>query len=147
MIRILFSEVCNRKSTQRSTFLFHNNMYWKYLGKLTKSDYYIIKRKDSMLIIRRGGTFLPTPGHVRVKTKKMPKDDHIKRPLNCFMLYSLSEQPKIVKDNLGKTQDEISSILGKQWKTLSPCKKEKYQDESKKLKKIHAAQYLLMRSS
>ena len=22
--------------------------------------------KDSMLIIRRGGTFLPTPGHVRV---------------------------------------------------------------------------------
>ena len=42
-------------------------MYWKYLGKLTKSDYYIIERKDSMLIIRRGGTFLPTPGHVRVK--------------------------------------------------------------------------------
>ena len=23
--------------------------------------------KDSILIIRRGGTFLPTPGHVRVK--------------------------------------------------------------------------------
>ena len=67
MIRILFSEVCNRKSTQRSTLLSHNNMYWKYLGKLTKSDYYIIKRKDSMLIIRRGGTFLPTPGQVRVK--------------------------------------------------------------------------------
>ena len=31
-----------------------------------KSDYYIVKKKDSMLIIRRGGTFLPTPGHVRV---------------------------------------------------------------------------------
>ena len=45
-------------------------MYWKYLGKLTKSDYYIIERKDSMLIIRRGGTFLPTPGHVRVKIVK-----------------------------------------------------------------------------
>ena len=44
-------------------------MYWKYLGKLTKSDYYIIERKDSMLIIRRGGTFLPTPGHVRVKVQ------------------------------------------------------------------------------
>ena len=70
MIRISFSEVCNRKSTQRSTLIFHNNMYWKYLGKLTKSDYYIIKRKDSMLIIRRGGTFLPTPGHVRVKLSK-----------------------------------------------------------------------------
>ena len=68
MIRISFSEVCNRKSTQRSTLLFHNNMNWKYLGKLTKSDYYIIKRKDSMLIIRSGGTFLPTPGHVRVKS-------------------------------------------------------------------------------
>ena len=25
------------------------------------------KKCDSMLIIRRGGTFLPTPGHVRVK--------------------------------------------------------------------------------
>ena len=67
MIRILFSEVCNRKSTQRNTLLFHSNMCWKYLGKLSKSDYCIIKRKDSMLIIRRGGTYLPTPGHVRVK--------------------------------------------------------------------------------
>ena len=70
MIKILFSEVCNRKNTQRSTLLLHKNMYWKYLGKLTKSAYYIIKRKDSMLIIRRGGTFLPTPGHVRVKIRK-----------------------------------------------------------------------------
>ena len=71
MIRISFSEVCNRKSTQRSTLLIHYNMYWKYLGKLTKSDYYIIKRKDSILIIRRGGTFLPTPGHVKVKLYKV----------------------------------------------------------------------------
>ena len=45
-------------------------MYWKYLGKLTKSDYYIVKKKDSMLIIRRGGTFLPTPGHVRVNNSE-----------------------------------------------------------------------------
>ena len=45
-------------------------MCWKYLGKLTKSDYCIIKGKDSMLIIRRGGTFLPTPGHVRVKGRE-----------------------------------------------------------------------------
>ena len=48
-------------------------MYWKYLGKLTKSDYNIIERKDSMLIIRRGGTFLRTPGHVRVKGAKFAK--------------------------------------------------------------------------
>ena len=34
-----------------------------------KSDYYIIKRQNSILIIRRGGTFLPIPGHFRVKTK------------------------------------------------------------------------------
>ena len=42
-------------------------MCLKHLGKLTKYDYYKIKSKDSILIIRRGGTFLPTPGHVRVK--------------------------------------------------------------------------------
>ena len=87
MIRILFSEVCNRKSTQRSTLLFHNNMYWKYLGKLTKSDYYIIKRKDSMLIIRRGGTFLPTPGHVRVKPNFSESDHKVfeYRRYNAFV--------------------------------------------------------------
>ena len=49
-------------------------MYWKYLGKLTKSDYSIIKRKDSMLMIRRGGTFLPTPGHVRVNYNDSHQD-------------------------------------------------------------------------
>ena len=30
-----------------------------------------MKRQDSMLITRMGGTFLPTPGHVRVKVNKL----------------------------------------------------------------------------
>ena len=48
-------------------------MCLKHLGKLTKYDYYINKSKDSVLIIRRSGTFLPTPGHFRVKTKSPVK--------------------------------------------------------------------------
>ena len=67
MIRIHFRRCVTEKVLNVAHYFFHNNMCWKYLGKLTKSDYYIIKRKDSMLIIRRGGPFLPTPGHVRVK--------------------------------------------------------------------------------
>ena len=82
-----------------------------------------------------------TPYTDIVKSKKTPKDDHVKRPLNCFMLYSKIVRPKIRKDNPGKTQNEISSILGKQWKTLSPSEKEKYKDGSMALKKIHSVQY------
>ena len=60
-------------------------MCLKHLGKLTKYDYYIIKSKDSILIIRRGGTFLPTPGHIRVKAISLGKVQNYFFPQKCFL--------------------------------------------------------------
>ena len=69
-------------------------MCLKHLGKLTKYDYYIIKSKDSILIIRRGGTFLPTPGHIRVKP-------------SC----TLNQKFMATESQLGKTHSYISSNI------------------------------------
>ena len=71
-------------------------------------------------------------------TKKLHKDDHLKRPLNCSMLYSKHERAK-VQDVTDKS--EFSKILEAQWKALSPDEQKPYREESKSLDKLHNVQY------
>ena len=70
-----------------------------------------------------------TPYTDVIKTKKVPKDGHIKRPLNSFMLYSHAARPKIRQKHPKMKQQEISKILGQQWRALSPSEQKKYQDK------------------
>ena len=76
-----------------------------------------------------------------VRTKKVPKNGHIERPLNCFMLYSFQERPKAQLMHADKTQSEISKILGTQWKALNPEQQKPYREEAKSLKQLHDAQF------
>ena len=82
-----------------------------------------------------------TPYTDAVKSRKMPKDGHVKRPLNSFMVYSKYERAKITKKNPKMNHREISILLGQQWNTLSPDERIKYQDESKSLDRLHNVQY------
>ena len=59
------------------------------------------------------------------------------------MLYSLPERAKVQQMNPGVNQSEISRILGRQWKALSPDDQEPYREEAKLLKDLHEAQYPL----
>ena len=76
-----------------------------------------------------------------VRNKKMSKEGHVKRPLNCFMLYSSRKRPEVQKVHPEKHHSEISSILGKHWKALSFSEQKKYHDESLELKKEHDIQF------
>ena len=82
-----------------------------------------------------------TPYTDVVRCLKLSKDGHIKRPLNCFMLYSYYERVNVQQMHPDKTHSEISSILGKQWKALSHSEQEKYREKSKLLKEMHDAQF------
>ena len=71
----------------------------------------------------------------------MAKAGHVKRPLNCFMLYSFQERPKAQLMHPDKTHSEISKILGTQWKALSPEQQKPYREEARSLKELHQAQF------
>ena len=71
----------------------------------------------------------------------MSKDGHVKRPMNCFMVYCKHERANVQEMHPDMSERKIRSILGMQWNALSPGKQKKYRDESKTLKKMHSAEF------
>ena len=76
-----------------------------------------------------------------VRSKKMSKDGHVKRPMNCFMVYCKHERANVQEMHPDMGEPKIRSILGMQWNALSPGKQKKYRDESKTLKEMHSAEF------
>ena len=77
-----------------------------------------------------------------IKSKK--QTDHVKRPLNPFMLWAQQEREKMCEGKDGQQHANISSVLGKKWKKMSEDEKQPWKikaDESKELHKLHYPAY------
>ena len=70
------------------------------------------------------------------QTKKHPVN-HIKRPMNAFMVWSQLERRKIVENNPDKHNAEISKELGRRWKLLDDEARQPYIDEAERLRLLH----------
>ena len=73
----------------------------------------------------------------RVKEKK----DHIKRPMNAFMVWAQLERRKMTMEFPDMHNAEISRRLGKLWRILPDGEKQPYVDESERLRVLHMKQY------
>ena len=71
-----------------------------------------------------------------MQTKKHPVN-HIKRPMNAFMVWSQLERRKIVENNPDKHNAEISKELGRRWKLLDDEARQPYIDEAERLRLLH----------
>jgi hypothetical protein len=67
-----------------------------------------------------------------ITQKKVP------RPLNCFMTFRLEKQREIMKKFPGANHRDISKIIAKWWKELSPLEKEPYKIQAEKAKNEHS---------
>lgn len=61
------------------------------------------------------------------------RDNHIKRPMNCFMVWSREKRCEILKKNPGINNALISKMLGEAWRKLSEKEKKPYVKEAKRL--------------
>lgn len=82
----------------------------------------------------------PTPYSDATQTKKN-NPNHIKRPMNAFMVWSQIERRKICEQQPAMHNAEISKHLGKVWKTLSEEERQPFIDEAERLRVMHLQQY------
>ena len=67
--------------------------------------------------------------------------NHVKRPMNAFMVWSQIERRKISEVQPAMHNAEISKRLGKRWKMLSEDQRQPYIEEAERLKLLHLQEY------
>lgn len=67
--------------------------------------------------------------------------NHVKRPMNAFMVWSQIERRKICEMEPEMHNAEISKRLGKRWKLLSEEERHPYIEEAERLRILHMQEY------
>ena len=76
-----------------------------------------------------------------MQQKKKQPNQHIKRPMNAFLVWSQMERRKIRETEPDLKNTEIAKRLGKRWKTMTGEEKTPHFDEAEQLRQLHKKEY------
>jgi len=99
-------------------------------------------KPDSNDVFRsmRVQTSSKTPYSDATQTKKH-KVNHVKRPMNAFMVWSQLERRKIIEVTPDKHNAEISKELGRRWRILPEEARHPYVAEAERLRILHQKEF------
>ncbi|EDO44399.1 predicted protein, partial [Nematostella vectensis] len=63
--------------------------------------------------------------------------DHVKRPLNSFMVWAKEKRRAMNRENPKMRNAEISKILGDEWRKMPESEKLPYTEEALRLRRQH----------
>ena len=78
-----------------------------------------------------------TPPSSSSSSQANDKKEHIKRPLNAFLVWSRIERRKIGQANPKMQSSEISRWLGSKWQMLTETQKQPFFDEAERIQAQH----------